>query len=48
MAGLTQQASETTNLLKTQLQQQKEDMGAHKPKRRKGWFSRSGSRRKRR
>ena len=39
MAGLTKQASETTNVLKAQLEQ---------PKRRKGWFSRSGSKRKRR
>lgn len=48
MAGLTQQVSETTNALKAQLQQYKEDMGAQQPKRRKGWFSRSGSRRNRR
>ena len=48
MANLTKQASETTNALKAQLQQHKQDIVAHQPKRRKGWFSRSGSKRKRR
>ena len=48
MASLTKQASETTNALKAQLQQHKQDIVAHQPKRRKGWFSRSGSKRKRR
>ncbi|MAT12481.1 MAG: MotA/TolQ/ExbB proton channel family protein [Pirellulales bacterium] len=48
MASLTKQASETTNALKAQLQQHKQDIVAHQPKRRKGWFSRSDSRRKRR
>ena len=48
MASLTKQASETTNALKAQLQQHKQDIVAHQPNRRKGWFSRSDSRRKRR
>ena len=48
MASLTKQASETTNVLKAQLEQHRQEVVAHQPKRRKGWFSRSGSRRKRR
>ena len=48
MASLTKQASETTNVLKAQLEQHRQEVVAHQPKRRKGWFSRSSSRRKRR
>ena len=38
MAGLTKQASETTNVLKAQLEQHRQEVVAHQPKRRKGWF----------
>jgi len=48
VSGLTKQVSETTNAIRAQLTQNAKEMEAGQSKRRKGWFSRSSSRRKRR
>ncbi len=48
VSGLTKQVSETTNAIRAQLTQNAQEMKADQSKRRKGWFSRSSSRRKRR